>query len=324
MKVVDLLEKRRDDWRELEEHCRRMNGAAMSRQNPASAARFAALYRAACADLALADAYQLPPNTIQYLHQLVARAHNQLYRSHKFRWRQWTHELFVALPQRLFRDGYLRLAFVIFWGTFLACMAAAFFSAEFSEKVIGKQMMASLEEMYKQPIQGRNVGMSQAMSGFYVWNNAGIGLQCFALGMFFGIGGLFVTMQNAALLGTAFGYMATTAQRGNFFHFVTAHGPFELTAIVLAAGAGMRLGFSLVVTRGMTRGASLRKAGEEAVPAACLAVLLFCLAAAIEAFVSPSSLPYSAKAMVAIVSTGILMFYFVLLGYPRGANDAIG
>src|SRR5262245_59329371 len=120
MKVADLLQKRQGQWQELETYCQRLNGAAMVHQNPATLARFAALYRAACADLALADAYQLPPGTVQYLHQLVARAHNQLYRSGKFRWRQWRHELLVALPRRLFQDRYIRLAFLIFWGIFFA------------------------------------------------------------------------------------------------------------------------------------------------------------------------------------------------------------
>lgn len=317
MKVVDLLERRREQWTELEKLCAVFNSSLVASLKPEDLLRFAALYRAACADLALADAYQLPPNTIQYLHQLVARAHNQLYRSNKFQPQTWSHELFVALPQRLFHDGYLRLSFAVFWGVFVACMLTGFLSPEFCERVVGKEMISSMEEMYDQPIAGRAISQDQAASGFYVWNNAGIGLQCFALGMFFGVGGLLVTVQNAAILGTVFGYMATTAQRTNFFHFVTAHGPFELTAIVLAAAAGMRLGFALISTGGMSRGAALRVAGQQAVPTACLSVILFCLAAAVEAFVSPSALPYPVKATVAMLSAGMLVFYFVVLGYPR-------
>src|ERR1051325_9992614 len=122
MKVAQLLERRRRNWQELESLCVQISLLGKRGMGAADLARFAALYRAACADLALADAYQLPPNTIRYLHQLVARAHNQLYRSRAFKWQQWLHELFVALPRRLFDDGYLRLAFAIFWGPFIACM----------------------------------------------------------------------------------------------------------------------------------------------------------------------------------------------------------
>ena len=58
----------------------------------------------------------------------------------------------------------------------------------------------------------------------------------FRLRAVLGIGGLFATIYNAAVLGATFGHMATMPQRENLFHFVTAHGPFELTAIVLFGG----------------------------------------------------------------------------------------
>ncbi len=44
----------------------------------------------------------------------------------------------------------------------------------------------------------------------------------------------------------------------------------------------------------------------------------FFLAALIEGFLSPSAAPYWTKALVAVLSTGLLMFYFVGLGYPQG------
>jgi hypothetical protein len=47
-----------------------------------------------------------------------------------------------------------------------------------------------------------------------------------------------------------------------------------------------------------------------------VAVMLFFLAAFTEGFVSPSPLPYAAKALYAIGSASLLMFYFVILGYP--------
>ena len=46
-------------------------------------------------------------------------------------------------------------------------------------------------------------------------------------------------------------------------------------------------------------------------------VVLFVLAALIEAFISPSAAPLFIKQTIAVVSTLMLMFYFVILGYPR-------
>ena len=157
MKVSDLLVSRRENWRELEQLCGRFEGRSRRHAPAATVNRFAALYRSACADLALADSYQLPPGTIHYLHQLVARAHNQLYRSQTFNVRGWLKELFEAVPQRLFNDNCLRLAFVIFWGVFLLAYAAAFYQPGFAEKTLGKEMISYLDEGFAQPV-ARNSG----------------------------------------------------------------------------------------------------------------------------------------------------------------------
>src|SRR5262249_5201675 len=122
--------------------------------------------------------------------------------------------------------------------------------------------------------------------------------QCFAWGLLLGLGSLYELLSNGILLGTAFGHMARGPHAANFFTFVTAHGPFELTAIVFSGAAGLRLGAGLIDTQGETRLASLRREAARALPVAGAAVLLFVLAAFLEGFVSPSSLPYSGKAAV--------------------------
>ena len=318
MKVSDLLESRQANWRELEGLCSKMEGRSRRAIEAAKVSRFSVLYRSTCADLALADAYQLPPATIHYLHRLVGRAHNQLYRSRTFNFSTWAHQLMVEVPRQLYSDNCLRLAFFVFWGTFLLSATMAYTSPGYAEQVMGKQWLMQLEEMYSEPVQNRNASWIGGMAGFYILNNTSIGLRCFAFGLFFGVGGLYVTVFNAALLGAAFGHMAGAAQSENFFHFVTAHAPFELTGIVLSAGAGMRLGFSLVDTGGLTRTAALRRSANQAMPIMGAAMVMFLLAALIEGFLSPSSAPYSVKAFVAVLSAGLLTFYFAVLGHPQG------
>ena len=90
-----------------------------------------------------------------------------------------------------------------------------------------------------------------------------------------------------------------------------------MTAIVLASAAGMRLGFSIVSTDGLSRGDSLLRAGREAMPTMAAAILLFVGAAMIEGFVSPSAIPYSIKGGIALFSTVLLILYFFVLGIVR-------
>lgn len=323
MKVVDLLERRRRNWQELERFCDQLQGGSRAPKLPPGAmSRFGALYRAACADLALAHAYQLPQNTVQYLHRLVGRAHNQLYRSRRFDFKKWLDMLFHDVPRQIFNDRCIQFMFVVFWALFILSAWLAYSKSiwpDFAEQVLSHEQITQLEEMYKNPIGTQRGGDDNAkMMGFYVNNNAGIGLQCFAWGLLV-IPGLLLTMFNAIFLGAAFGYMARpdVPEGRNFFHFVTAHGPFELTAIVLSAGAGLRLGLSWMMPRDLTRYANLRKTAKQMMPVAGAATLMFVMAAIIEGFLSPSSMPYWSKALVAIISSGLLAFYFIVLGFPR-------
>ena len=152
------------------------------------------------------------------------------------------------------------------------------------------------------------------MSGYYIYHNAGIGLSCYAWGLLLGLGSLWALASNAIQLGAIFGHMAAAPQAANFFTFVTAHGPFELTAIVFSGAAGLRLGSGLIITHGQSRLASLRREAAGSLPTVGVAVLLFILAAFLEGFVSASALPYIAKAAIAVASTVLLLVYLLVLG----------
>lgn len=326
MKVAELVQSRTKTWHDLEVLCNRLESRQRKDLQPRHLTHFAALYRAACADLALADANQLPPGTVRYLHHLVGRAHNQLYRSHRFDLAAWRQELLENIPRRMFYDRSLRVAFVLFWGGFLGSMfLASRWSpvTNFAQRVVGEEMLASLEVMYADPVgaTGQPSGFESAMAGFYINHNTTIGLRCFAMGLLLGVGGLFATLYNAIVLGAVFGHMTTMPQWENFFHFVTAHAPFELTAIVLSAAAGMRLGFSLVDTGGLSRRESLERAARDTMPTMGAAMLLFFLAALIEGFISPSPLPYEVKAGVCTLSVLLLLLYFVVLGYEKQVDS---
>ncbi len=324
MRVAELIEKRQPFWRELEKLCNEIS-SRKSGTDPESVLRFATLYRAACADLALAESYQLPPNTVDYLHRLVAKAHNQMYRSRKFQWHTWYKRIFEDTPKLIFNDPCVHIVTLLFWGLFLISAYLAYENTVwpgFAEDVVGEQNLEMYTEMYAN-FGDRGVGTNSAMMGFYVFNNAGIGLSCFVM-MLFVLPGMITLTFNAVQLGAVFGYMFRPELGDasiNFKNFVTAHGPVELTAIVLSAGAGLKIGLSWLRTGGLRRTDSLIKTAREALPIVMCAVVLFCFAALIEGFISPTSekfLPWWIKGMVAVFTSCLLMVYFVVLGYPRG------
>lgn len=349
MRVADRLARRESTWRELDELLRRLGPARLRRTSlpagddvvwldedgrpivqgaraamgpgPADVIRLGELYRAACADLMLAEAYDLPRETVAYLHALVGRAHNALYRARGFKVRRWALELVGEVPRRLRAEPALRLAALLFWGTFLTCALLSAGRPGFARELVGEAAIEQVDQMYADLNRVREQRDDSLMTGFYIQHNASIGLQCYAWGITLGLGTLYVLLSNALILGAMFGHMATSPHAANFFTFVTAHGPFELTAIVFSGAAGLQLGRGLIVTRGQTRLASLRREARASLPTVGAAVFLFILAAFLEGYVSASALPYPVKAGIALVSATLLVVYLALGGRPlRGAR----
>jgi uncharacterized membrane protein SpoIIM required for sporulation len=316
---------RQESWSELEDLCAHLENRRVKHIGAEAIQRFAELYRAACADLALADAYRLSPATVTYLHQLVARAHNQLYRSQPFKFSQWSKILLEEVPRRIFDDRCVQVAFFLFWAMFIGAAALSADSQTwpgFAETLVSGEEIDRMEDSFADPFGSRGASANPLMAGYYIRHNMSIGLQCF-LGGLLVIPGLLLTLFNAAHLGACFGYMARPEVEAgsNFFEFVSAHGPFELTAIVLSAAAGLRLGVSWINSGDVARVDSLKQASRDVMPLMGAALAMFFFAALIEGFVSPSGLPFAFKAAIALASSGLLTAYFVVLGYPRG-DDA--
>jgi uncharacterized membrane protein SpoIIM required for sporulation len=318
MRVAERLEQRESSWRELDLLVAQLSARRWRRPSAAEVLRLGELYRATCTDLMLAEDHDLPAETVANLHSLVRRAHNLVYRASGFDFRDLGRALFQTAPRRLRSDPALRLAALVFWGTFLLTTLLAAGRADFAGLVVGPAFLEQFDHMYSEPVDAvRRDGMRRSdtmMAGFYIQHNTSIGLRCFAWGIVFGLGSLYQLFYNALIFGTLCGYMATRPQAANFFAFVTAHSAFELTAIIVSAAAGLRLGWGLIDTQGQSRLASLRREAANALPAIGAAVVLFVMAAFVEGYVSASSVPYWAKAAVAITSAGIIIAYLTLGG----------
>jgi uncharacterized membrane protein SpoIIM required for sporulation len=256
MRIGELLDKRRADWSELEQLCDAFQASNKKIvRSGKTVARLAALYRGACSDLAMSEVYQLPPVTVEYLHRLVARAHNQLYQSRRFEWEKWSNVIAVDMPRAIFSDACVHIAALLFFGLF--ALGAILGSSEttfssFASQIAGEEALEQLEESFAKPLSA-DFNHYVFMASFYIRHNTSIGLRCFGMGPLI-IPCIVELGFQAVLLGTMFGYMArpNVAAGEHFFEFVTAHGPFELTAIALSAAAGLRLGVGLIATAGLS------------------------------------------------------------------------
>jgi uncharacterized membrane protein SpoIIM required for sporulation len=94
--------------------------------------------------------------------------------------------------------------------------------------------------------------------------------------------------------------------------FISSHGYLELSDVVIAGAAGLRLGYPLLAPGLQTRRAALAEGGRVAVRLLLGAAPLLVLAGAFEAFVSPSGLPPEVKIVIGAI-TGVALYSYLLL-----------
>jgi uncharacterized membrane protein SpoIIM required for sporulation len=182
--------------------------------------------------------------------------------------------------------------------------------------VTSAEQAAQFEEMYSdaaQSIGARGADSDWLMFGFYIRNNIGIAFQCFAAGIFFGVGSMLFLVFNGIVIGAVAGFLTERGLGATFYSFVVTHGAFELTAIVLSGAAGLRLGQALLAPGRRTRVQSLTQAARETIVIIYGFIVMLLIAAAIEAFWSsarwlPLPLKYGVATLCWIVVLGYLTF----------------
>lgn len=103
-----------------------------------------------------------------------------------------------------------------------------------------------------------------------VWtNNAWVAAQAIIFGVAFGLPTLFVLATNGVNLGFAAGMMIGHGRGEQFFGLILPHGLLEMTAVFVAGGVGLKLGWTIIAPGDRTR---MRALGEEA--RAAIAVVL--------------------------------------------------
>ena len=315
-----FAERRRAEWDEL--------GVLLARSArrvaPEDAARLPPLYRSLCADLAAAQTARYSAGLVDYLLDLTAAAHAIVYgpAARATRRGLLRQAWLVAFPQAVrARWRAMLLSAALFFVPLAIGAALAHQEPSFAYRVVPEAMLRPLTEAYSRGFDaGREPGEGLMMAGFYVYNNVGIALRCFALGIFGGLGSALYLVHNGLSIGAVLGYVAAQGAGANIAVFILGHGSLELGAIVLAGGAGLSLGWSVVAPGERSRLASLQARARELVVVVLGAAAMLGLAALVEAFWSASSV---APAVKTGVGGALLLLVASYVGFA-GRNVADG
>jgi len=140
-------------------------------------------------------------------------------------------------------------------------------------------------------------------------NNAYVAAQAIVFGVLLGIPVLYVLLANAINVGIAGGLLAANDRTGLFFGLILPHGLLELTAVFVACGLGLKLGWTVVDPGGRTRASALAEEGRSLVAGALGLALVLFVSGLIEAFVTPSPLPTWARISIGVVAEVAFLVY---------------
>ena len=276
---------------------------------------FAARYRELAQHVALARDRHYSGDLIARLEVLVLAGHQTLYRHHDGEASTWRQFLVYGLPMLVrARWRSVTASAMLFYVPFFAAGLAVYFFPEFVYQIMSASEVSQMHSMYSPDVQrvGRPGGATADLQMFshYIMNNVSINFRCFASGLLFGVGTIFVLLFNGLHIGAASGYLTGAGLGTTFWSFVAGHSALELTGIVLSGAAGLEMGYALVAPGGFTRIDALRRAMRPAVGLILGAALLTALAAIVEGFWSANTLATSQfKYMVGA------LFWAAVIGY---------
>ena len=295
-------------------------GRRPDRLGPERVRRLGALYRSAAADLALARRRFRGDPVERRLEALVGQARHLVYDAPTRR----------IAPLRFFARDYWRLvasrpvplvvSAVLLFGPATLALVWALGDPGAAGGLVPGDYRSVTEPRPGGSDLGLTVEEEAAFASQVLTNNIQVSFLAVAGGMALGLVTAIVLVFNGTLLGAVAG-LATEAGNGRiFFELVTAHGVLELSCIVVAGAAGLRLGWSIVDPGRLRRVDSLAGEARRTVAIVLGTAPWFVLAGLVEGFLTPAGTGLAAVLAIGFGLGALYWLLVVVLGRDRGGE----
>ncbi len=269
-------------------------------------------------DLSYAKTFYPTSRVTNYVNSLASRIYLDIYRNRKERssrlWDFWRYDLPMIIRKH---HRVVLLAAVIF----LVFMGIGFITAQRDEQVLNEILGPDYVDMTRENIRNGNpFGVYENENVFVMWlrimiNNIKVAVWAFVSGIAAGIPTLYILVSNSFMVG-AFDQLFYREGLGfDFFLVVFVHGTLELTAIILAAAAGLVLGKGFLLPGTLSRLESVKRATKDGTKIIIGLFPVFALAAFFEGFITRlyNDAPLI-TILVVVASITFVIWYFII--YP--------
>lgn len=296
------------EWRRLEELCGRW------RLSAAEADELVALYQRAATHLSAVRSRSPDPALVARLSRLVLRARAAITGGGRgFSWYELGRFFTVTFPVSVYLAwrwwAGVALAFLLVSGGLMGYVATH------PEVQYAFMDESGIRQLVERDFANYYTEYAAQNFAFRVWtNNVLVAALSLASGILV-LPVLWILGQNALSLAVVGGIMIGHGRADVFFGLIAPHGLLELTSVFVAAGVGLRIGWSWIAPGPYrSRGQALGEAARSGVMVALGLVVVLLLCGLIEAFVTPSPLPTFARIGIGVLALGGFLAYVLVLG----------
>lgn len=288
----------------------------------ASPEKIADTYLDVSADLAFAQTHYPDSEIVPLLNGIALSLHNQIYGYKLQRWRRIVNFWWQEIPQEVYRHRKLViLSFVLMVLSALLGIISTIADPHFANDIMGDSY---IDMTLKNIANGEPMGVygsktTHNMMLQITLNNISVSFLVFVTGILTCFFPALILVRNGVMLGT---FMTFCQQHGVLSDCLMAmwlHGVFEITAIVIAGGAGLILGSGWLFPGSLPRGTSFRLAAKSGVKIIVGLIPFFVVAGFIESYITRHThAPYGLRLALILGSLALVIFYFVYLPYKQG------
>ena len=291
-----FIEANRDTWARLEELVRRA-GSSATRLSANEVDELVQLHLRVSSQLSTTRTHLADPDLAAHLSRLVARSSAVVHGTRPRTLATLLRGITEVFPAAVW---HARTAILISTLVFVASFAAMTVWLAVSPEAVAAMGPEEFRQSYlEEDFEAYySAEPATAFAARVFTNNAAVGALAFGSGILWGIPTLYVLLLNGINVGLAAGLFHAADDAAHFWGLILPHGLLELTAVFIAGGAGLKLGWSAIQPGERTRRESLAEEGRRSVSIVLGLVLVFLVAGLLEGYITPQ--PWSAPLRVGI------------------------
>jgi uncharacterized membrane protein SpoIIM required for sporulation len=324
MKETQFIKNNKEKWKRFEQL------SANSSSNPEELTN---LYVDITDDLGYAQTYYQHRTVRVYLNQLAQKVFWGVNKFKKDTFKNLFAETIVSIPIAIYQSRRALLTALI---AFLVYAAIGVFSTiiepDFPRWVMGDGYVDMTIQNIAEgnPLKVYEDDDQLSMFMRITTNNIGVALLTFVAGFLLSIGTHFLLFQNGVMLGAFQYYFHTKGLLLTSFLGIWIHGAFEISAIVLAGGAGLTIGNSWLFPGNQSRGQALKNGASRGIKIMIVLIPFIVAAGFLESYVTHhyDDLPDWTKWAIILFSFALMILTFVVWPfvvaqkYPEKVHEA--